>query len=148
MIIRKAKVEDVVDMIPLARTANDMHYDNRPDKFNKKEADSYFMLLKGLIENSYDNVLLAVENDKIIGYINYTIIERKDKVAYVNQFFIEEEYRKHGYGKALMDEVEKDAHKNKCDKIELNCWSFNENALDFYYHIGYKNQRVILEKEI
>lgn len=148
MIIRKAVSEDAFDLIPLCKNGNDMHYKKRPDKFTLKDDERYFLLIKGTIEAGYNIFLVAIDDEKFIGYIEYTIIEKIDKVAYINQFYVEDEYRKKGVGKALMDEVEKEAMKNKCSKIELNCWSFNQNALDFYYHLGYNNQRVILEKEL
>lgn len=148
MIIRKATVEDAFDLISLCKKGNDMHYEVRPDKFTYKEDDMYFQMIRRSIELGYNIFLVAVEDDKFIGYIYYTILEKKDKIAYIEQFYVEEEYRNKGVGKALMNEVEKIASNNKCDKVELNCWSFNQNALDFYYHLGYKNQRVILEKEI
>ena len=35
-----------------------------------------------------------------------------------------------------------------CDRIELNCWMFNENALAMYEHIGYSRQRIIYEMKL
>ena len=35
---------------------------------------------------------------------------------------------------------------NNCKKIEFNCWTFNENALAVYDHMGFKRQRIIYEK--
>ena len=148
MIIRQATVEDTVNLISLSKKGNDMHYDVRPDKFNKRNDEDYYKMIYATIERGYNPYLVAIIDDKFVGYMEYTILDRKDKVAYIDQFYVDEEYRKKGVGKALMNELEKIAKDIKCDKIELNCWSFNENALDFYYHLGYKNQRVILEKEI
>ena len=47
-----------------------------------------------------------------------------------------------------MDEAKNIALKNKCDRIELNCWMFNENALAMYEHIGYNRQRIIYEMKL
>ncbi|MBQ8901674.1 MAG: GNAT family N-acetyltransferase [Bacilli bacterium] len=61
---------------------------------------------------------------------------------------ISESYRGQGLGKKLMDEAKNIALKNKCDRIELNCWMFNENALAMYEHIGYNRQRIIYEMKL
>jgi Predicted acetyltransferase len=48
----------------------------------------------------------------------------------IQYLFVETEYRKSGYGKALMREAEKMARKKKCDFIKLDTLSFQ--ALEFY----------------
>ena len=47
-----------------------------------------------------------------------------------------------------MEEAKKIAKDNNCDRIELNCWLFNESALAMYEHIGYNKQRTIYELKI
>ena len=47
-----------------------------------------------------------------------------------------------------MDDAKRIAKENDCDRIELNCWLFNENALAMYEHIGYKRQRIIYEMKL
>lgn len=45
----------------------------------------------------------------------------------------------------MMKEMEKVAEKLNCDRIELNCWSFNEGAIEFYKSQGMKIQRLNFE---
>ena len=47
-----------------------------------------------------------------------------------------------------MDEAKDIALKNGCDRIELNCWIFNEDAQAMYEHIGYNKQRIIYEMKL
>ena len=47
-----------------------------------------------------------------------------------------------------MEEVKNIALKNNCVRIELNCWIFNDNAINMYEHIGFKKQRIIYEMEL
>ena len=47
-----------------------------------------------------------------------------------------------------MNEAEKIAKELDCRRMELNCWDFNENAIDFYEAIGMNTQRRIMEKRI
>lgn len=47
-----------------------------------------------------------------------------------------------------MEEVKKQAKENNYNKIELNCWEFNESAMKFYERIGLKTQRRIMGLEL
>lgn len=47
-----------------------------------------------------------------------------------------------------MTEVEKIAHEQNCDRIELNCWMFNTDVLNMHGHIGFDRQRIIYEKKL
>ena len=66
----------------------------------------------------------------------------------MDQLVILEQYRGKGLGKKLMDEAEKIARENNCDRIELNCWLFDVNALNMYEHIGFDRQRIIYEMKL
>ena len=122
------------------------HQNGRPDIFaNISDND----LKNDLIEN-FDrlNTIVILEDESIVGYLSYKIKERHTKKLDVDQLVILEQYRGKGLGKKLMDEAKKIAIDNGCDRIELNCWMFNENALAMYEHIGYNRQRIIYEMEL
>ena len=119
------------------------HQNGRPDIFaNISDND----LKNDLIEN-FDrlNTIVILEDESIVGYLAYKIKEKHTKKMDVDQLVILEQYRGKGLGKKLMDEAKKIAIDNGCDRIELNCWMFNENALAMYEHIGYNRQRIIYE---
>ena len=91
------------------------------------------------------NTIVILDNKKIVGYLSYVIKKRHTGKLDVDQLVILEEYRGKGLGKKLMEEAKQIAKENECDRIELNCWLFNENALNMYEHIGYNRQRIIYE---
>ena len=122
------------------------HQNGRPDIFaNISDND----LKNDLIEN-FDrlNTIVILEDESIVGYLSYKIKEKHTKKLDVDQLVILEQYRGKGLGKKLMDEAKKIAIDNGCDRIELNCWMFNENALAMYEHIGYNRQRIIYEMKL
>ena len=122
------------------------HQNGRPDIFaNISDND----LKNDLIEN-FDrlNTIVILEDESIVGYLSYKIKEKHTKKLDVDQLVILEQYRGKGLGKKLMDAAKKIAIDNGCDRIELNCWMFNENALAMYEHIGYNRQRIIYEMEL
>ena len=119
------------------------HQNGRPDIFaNISDKD----LKNDLIEN-FDrlNTIVILEDESIVGYLSYKIKEKHTKKLDVDQLVILEQYRGKWLGKKLMDEAKKIAIDNGCDRIELNCWLFNENALAIYEHIGFEHQRIIYE---
>lgn len=93
-------------------------------------------------------ILVMTINDKIEGYITYKIKENHAKKLDIDQLVIAEKSRNKGFGKLLMEEVKNIAKKNNCDRLELNCWLFNENALAMYEHIGFERQRIIYEMKL
>ncbi len=44
------------------------------------------------------------------------------------------------------NEIHKFAKDNDCKRVELGCWSFNSNALEFYNKLGFIDQRIVFEK--
>ena len=89
-----------------------------------------------------------LEENNIIGFLIYDIKNKQDKIMWIDQLIIDEKYRKKGYGKKLIENAEEIAKQENCVRIEFSCWSFNTDALEMYKHIGYKEQRIILEKNI
>lgn len=122
------------------------HENGRPDIFLNISNDK---LKEDLIRN-FENLTTIVisDGDIIVGYLSYKIKEKHTKKLDVDQLIISEKYRGKGLGKKLMNEVKNIALKNRCDRIELNCWMFNENALAMYEHIGYNRQRIIYEMKL
>ena len=122
------------------------HENGRPDIFLNISNDQ---LKEDLIRN-FENLTTIVisDGDIIVGYLSYKIKEKHTKKLDVDQLIISEKYRGKGLGKKLMNEVKNIALKNECDRIELNCWMFNENALAMYEHIGYNRQRIIYEMKL
>lgn len=122
------------------------HQNGRPDIFTNLSDEE---LKNDLIQNfNRLTTLVILDDEKIVGYLSYIIKKRHTGKLDVDQLVILEEYRGQGLGKKLMEEAKKIAKENECDRIELNCWLFNENALNMYEHIGYNRQRIIYEMKL
>lgn len=122
------------------------HQNGRPDIFANLTDEE---LKNDLIQNFERlNTIVILDDEKIVGYLSYIIKKRHTAKLEVDQLIILEQYRGKGLGKKLMDEAKKIAKENECDRIELNCWLFNENAINMYEHIGYNRQRIIYEMKL
>lgn len=156
MQIREAKNEDIEQIVIILEQISKIHYEKRPDIFKKKSKNE---IRKNAIEMMNDKkrkVIVATDETlKIYGLIIYNIKEVKghinlkdSKVLWIEELGVDEGYRKNGIGKMLMKKVEDDAKMLNCNRIELNCWNFNDNAISFYEGFGMKTQRRIMEKDI
>ena len=148
MTIKKANIKDLNnDLIKLYINGFIYHYNARPDIFKCIDEKKLENEIRQKIENDED-VLIILEENKVIGFLIYDIKIKHDKIMWIDQLIIDEKYRKKGYGKKLIENAEEIAKQENCVRIEFSCWSFNTDALEMYKHIGYKEQRIIFEKNI
>ena len=145
--IREANINDIDNgLLEVYIEGYKHHHDGRPDIFLELSDEQ---LKKDLIENlDRLNTIVYVENNKVLGYLSYVIKKRHTKKLDVDQLVVKEEYRGKGIGKKLMEESKKIANENNCDRIELNCWMFNDSALAMYEHIGFDKQRIMFEMKL
>lgn len=79
------------------------------------------------------NLLLKDSDGNIYGGLTGEICWNWLEVQYL---FVDEDYRKFGYGKQLLSAAEKMAKEKQCDFIKLDTLSFQ--ALDFYLKQGFE----------
>ena len=63
--------------------------------------------------------------------------------GWVNYLAVEPEYRESGFGRLLMEQLEKMLLDIGCPKINLNVRTTNKEVLEFYEIIGYRRDEVI-----
>lgn len=147
ILIRDAKIEDIKNgLLDVFIEGYRFHQNGRSDVFVNITDDE---LKEDLIKNFEKfNILVLLADENIVGYLAYNIKEKHTKKMDVDQLIIKKEFRYHGYGKMLMDKVREIGKENKCDRIELDCWMFNSNAIAMYEHIGFDRQRILYEMKL
>ena len=155
MIIRKAKLEEVDKIAVLLKQVSDIHSLGRPDIFKEKSIEELIESSINCINDQERNMLVAEEKSEIIGIVIYKFRDIKNnfnridtKTLSVDELVVEEKQRSKGVGKLLLDKIKTIAKQEKCDNIELNCWSFNIGAMNFYKDYGMKEQRVFFELKV
>lgn len=146
MNFRNAKLEDIGNLLDLYIDGFKYHYKGRPDVFLDKDEKKLKDDLMNTIHNS--NILILEKDQKILGYVIYQIKEKHNKIMWIDELVVDKNNRKMGNGKKLMEKVKEIAKEEGCKRVEFCCWSFNQNAMDMYKHIGFKEQRVILEMDL
>ena len=147
--IRELTKEDLNDVFfDLYYEGFMFHYNHRKDLFKKREIDELKEYVFEQIENEGLKIIGYFEEERLVGYLAYQIKQKVTKFLWIDEFVITESERGKGYGSLLMEQIKKIAKKEQVKRIELNVFSFNENAIKLYKKLGYKEQRIILEKEV
>lgn len=106
---------------------------------------------KDALESKSGCFFVAVDGGELIGYANGCDMNaywRRSKYFELENIGVIPERKKEGIGKALLAKVTKWAKDNGFDKIYINCYSKNIEALDFYKQQGYEEIDICLEKKI
>ena len=84
---------------------------------------------------------LAQINGKVVGFAlyfyNYSTFLAKPGI-YLEDLFVEPEYRGQGIGKALIESVFIKANKEGCGRVEWSVLNWNEPPIQFYKSLGAK----------
>ena len=112
--IRKAKLGDEIEIFALI---NELAlYEKEPDEVTNTATE----LRKHLFEEHLCDALVAIENQKIIGfalfYISYSTW--KGKCLYLEDFYVRQEYRKLGVGSMLFEETINIAKSIKAKRLD------------------------------
>ena len=96
-------------------------------------------------------VLLAQENDKLIGYLTgrqKNLGYRKSKCIEIENMGVTSKYRSKGVGSRLINECISWAKKQGYKKVYVNSYFKNIQAISFYKRNGFNEIDISLEKDI
>lgn len=139
MEIRKAKYDDTktLNHFLTLLIRDEKKYDAGIDE-NFVVTDMY----ENYIEDETKLLIVAVENDTIIGYL-YGNIEDIDStykyvVATLDALYVLENYRGQGVAKTLISHFKKWAMLKNAKRLKVNVWSKNIKAKNLYEQLGFK----------
>ena len=145
--IRKCTLEDKKDWIRLNKLFIEYEYKdeniwNSPLKFGNLEEDFELIL------NDTSTILFAIiEEKKMIGFMNiqcFYSIWNHGKVFFLDDFFIEENFRRKGYGEKALKDLQKYAKKSGIKRIQLMAENTNPRAIEFYRKHKFNEQEIHL----
>lgn len=141
--------KELIDLVqPLWEKLN-KHHEIKSIYFSDKYKNSNFENRKSKFINDESlNVKIDLirdrEKDSYIGYCISTL--NVELVGEIDSLFIEEEYRKYGFGDELMKSAIEWLEENKAKTKIISVAEGNENVLEFYKRHGFYKRRVILEQ--
>lgn len=94
-----------------------------------------------LFEKEKAEVIFAMDGEKEVGFAlffhNYSTFLGRGGI-YLEDLYVLPEYRKCGYGKALIQKLASIAVERDCGRLEWCCLDWNKPSLDFYLSLGAK----------
>ena len=153
--IRKATIKDLKDIQELSLLLfkkEHKQWDKLLDlnwTFGKK-GTSFF---KESINGSKNCVFVALDNDKIVGYLAGGETKGEEyrklpKIAELDNMFILKKYREHGIGTRLYDSFIKWCKKRKVKIMKVEATAQNEQAINFYRKNKFKDYTLVLERKL
>ena len=152
VVIREAALDEMPRIAELKRQIHEVHVKGRPDLFAPyKDLDSF--AVHSAAKNC--SLLLAEIADKAVGFALIQFVERPAspymnarKFLHVEEFCVDENHQRLGIGTKLMEALKQLARKKGYPRIELDVWSFNEGAKQFYEAAGMKPFRTFMEMDV
>lgn len=152
--VRFARNEDLERVNELRKQVNDVHVEGRPDifkpGFNEELRDHIYEIWE-----AEDKDIIVAERDGIIcGFACVQFVDKPEnpfmnarQFYAVDEFGVDEAFRRQGVARELIDFIKQDAIKRGLQKLELNMWEFNKEALAFYEAVGFRTYRRYMELE-
>ena len=156
-IMRNAKFSDFNDVNNLMLELHNLHVKNRNDVFKATDSPMKEEYFKDLLNNQDVKLFVIenLENSEILGYSNLKLMNTpnidivvKSKYIYIDDFCIKQAYKRKGIGKKLFNFILEYAKEQCVDSVQLNVWSFNEDAIEFYKFMGMKERNVRMEMRV
>ncbi len=150
--VRKAQPKDADTVLNMLGEILKLHHEGRPDLFNETGSKYSKEQLLEIFENPNRPVLVATnEHDDVVGYC-FCIVKTADTSAlkdiitlHIDDLYVDPTLRGKNVGKFLLDHAIDLAKQVGAYNIDLNVWEFNENAREFYQHLGFSTMRRYME---
>lgn len=112
--------------------------DNYIDKLN--DAFGYILgdIKKNINDNPFSKYLIYLENEKVVGYINYYLIYDRIEIANFNVLDV---FQNNGIGSKLLENLINSFDK-KVKNITLEVKKDNEKAIYLYHKYGFKDMAI------
>lgn len=111
------------------------------EKLENDVVTSVEQLQDNIFTKNFAKVLMAEEDGNPVGFAlyfyNFSTFVGKPGI-YLEDLFVEPEYRGKGYGKALLIELAKIAKAEDCGRLEWSVLDWNTPAIEFYQSLGAK----------
>ena len=153
-IIREAKSNDENMLFHMQKEIAELHKNARKDLFIDSFESKYTLNeLKERISKTDNGIFVPVINSKVCGYIFCDILThekekqfKKKNTLYIDDLFVEREFRHSGIAKALMDRAVIYGKEHDCYDMLLNVWEFNKSAVELYKNYGMTTRTRHMEK--
>ena len=108
-----------------------------------------------LIDIKNGEILVAEENNKIVGFVSFNIVNKNEELImndipaiYISDIVVLAQYRHMGIGTKLIQEVESFAKEKGIKYLKLIAFSKNKDAIKVYEQSGFEDYEITMLKKI
>jgi len=137
--------EDFAAVVDLMQEGDDYHRAALPDLFKPVQNARTEEFLKSFIGNDDARIFVAKVEDRVVGLVQFSVIDVGErptmfsrKLLFVDSLVVNAEFRRRGFGNALMNYVHDWAADHDIPSIELTVYGFNRPAIQLYEELGYE----------
>lgn len=146
VLIRKIGEKDFGDINKLFIKVDEYHRINLSSIFEKKEnIGRTIEYLKNICNSEESELFVAEYDSEIVGIVEINIrravnnfLKKDREWVSLDTIMIKEKYRNNGIGEMLVDTVLDWSREKNINRIELNVYEFNKNAIKFYQRLGFE----------
>lgn len=155
MIIRFAKENELVRVNELRKQVNDLHVEGKPEVFKAGFNDELRDYIYNIWDDPEQEIVVADLDGTICGFaVLHHIVKPATPFMYerdfidVDEFCVDKDYRRQGVASEMITFIRNYAKEKGVNRIELNMWEFNRDALAFYETVGFKTYRRYMEMKV
>ena len=152
MLIRRAEISDIPDILRLLVQVCNVHQAIRPEIFKRDGVKYTESDLCELLQDESRPVWCAVDGKRFLGYCfcqweeyRGSSVSTDRRELYIDDLCVDEAARGRGVATALFRHVTESARASGTDFITLNVWRGNDSALRFYEKMGMTPRKTTLE---
>jgi ribosomal protein S18 acetylase RimI-like enzyme len=148
-VIREATKHDVRAVRLLYSYVQEHHSIGLPQLFKKPTPDADpGWSISDYLRHRGSFIALYFDEEEAVGYVAARRVDRREDTVrfaqstlYIDQIGIAPAFRRHGYGRALIDYVKARAAAAGNVTVSLDVWSFNDRARAFFQSCGFTPYR-------
>ena len=136
----------------LARQVHEMHVQWRPDLFQMPEELFPEERFSESIQNR--ELYVAKLNGAVAGFCWLKMRKSEDigriprKIMEIHQFCVDEDFRNHGIGTQMMEEIRVLAKAFGCTDLQLGVYPQNDAAVSFYQKCGFMIRSIDMQRKV
>jgi ribosomal protein S18 acetylase RimI-like enzyme len=141
MEIVEATIDDLDRVAEICLQVGELH----SEIFKKRTIEDDKKMLEPIISSTDDDdiMYIAKEDHIIKGFCIITAKSKapsykNNKVGFIESMGVDKKYHKEGIGKTLINKAKEWTKEKELSKLELNVYTFNDNAVKFYENLGFE----------
>ena len=155
MTIRFAEYEELDRVNELRRQVNDLHVRGKPEVFKPGFSDELRDYIYEIFRDPLKRIVVCESGGEICAFAVLNHIKRPETPFMyerdyldIDEFCVDETHRRQGIASEMIAFIRRCAKDEGFDRIELNMWEFNEEALQFYESVGFATYRRYMEMKL